>query len=332
MAARELDTNRLELARAIEDCHPPRVRSLLARGVIDLAEPLNGKTFLMMAIESGPPVMVQDLLDAGADPNQPNGYGVTPMHTCAKLGIPSNIPPLVMAGAELNPQDVSGDTPLHAATRCRRDACAKILLDLGADSGLTNDEGKTPDALCNEKQQELRQILRENQSPPLVDMKGEFTADDLLRRNGDDVCALDAGVTWMHAERVIAVLEAQGRGLTRDALLREGKQGKTYLQRAVENGAGYGVLEHLLDHGERLQPQDFIHDGQPTPLLESAIDRGMVDAFFSHRMWEGRSAEELTAAFRAMPPEGQGQVKNYFNLCTRLRKEQAVSQPEHRGR
>lgn len=106
MAARDLDENRQELARAIEDIDMKRVRELLDAGDIDLNAPLdgNGRTYLLMAAEYGSDEMLEMVLEAGANPDQPNNYGTTPMHLCAQMGISTKLRSLLEAGASLNPK------------------------------------------------------------------------------------------------------------------------------------------------------------------------------------------------------------------------------------
>lgn len=98
------------------------------------------------------------------------------------------------------------------------------------------------------------------------------------------------------------------------------------MQRALENGAGAAVIQHLQAHGEGLQPQDLVQDRKPTALLEAAIKHKAVGALFTEKAWEGQSAEEMSAVYRAMPEQGQQQVANYHSLRVQLNETAQVQQ------
>lgn len=327
MAARDLDENRQELARAIEDIDMDRVRELLDAGDVDLDAPLdgNGRTYLLMAAEYGSDEMLEMVLDAGANPNQPNHYGITPMHLCAQLGISTKLMLLLQAGASLNPQDKGGETPLHKAANCSRADYVSRLLDAGVDSTLQDVDGRTADALMDSAPSS-QQAIRDNQSPPLADTREAFTKEDLMTKNDAGLSALDAGATWRRAPVVLEALASEGTHFTRDEMLQAGKGGKTPMQRALENGAGAAVIQHLQAHGEGLQPQDLVQDRKPTALLEAAIKHKAVGALFTEKAWEGQSAEEMSAVYRAMPEQGQQQVANYHSLRVQLNETAQVQQ------
>lgn len=327
MGARELDTKRLDLARAIEDVDMPMVCDMLEAGGIDLNEEFDGKTFLMMAVEYGTDEMVKALLDAGANPSQGNFYKATPLHLSAQMGVSGKIRLLVKAGADVDAQDVSGETPLYKAARYKRSDDVKRLMDIGADSTLKDNEGRTAADALEDVHASLREAIRHNAVPPLCNPREALNADMLTRKDDNGLSALDAGATWIRAEEVLAQLEASNSHLTRDVLMQEGKGNKTPMQRAVENGAGKAVLQHLYAHGESLEPEDLVVERKPTPLLNAVINKGAVSALFAKQAWQGRSAEQMNTLYRAMPEKGKEQVKNYFSLHTELtREEQARSQ------
>lgn len=332
MAARELDEKRLELVRAIEDVDTARVQALLEAGGIDLAASLdgNGGTYLLKAAEHGSDQILRMVLDAGADPDQPNNYGTTPMHLCAQMGISTKLAHLLRAGANVNPQDKGGETPLHKAVQYKRADYVERLLKAGVDSTLEAVDGRTADALLDSASS-LQKVVRENQSPPWLNTRQPFTKQDVMAKNERQLCALDAGATWARVEVVLDTLAAEGTHFTREELLQEGKAGKSYLQRAIEAGAGREIISHLTEHGEPLQPVDLVRDGESTPLLRAAVTHKVVDALFSIRGWQGRSSQELMEVYRALSEAGQAQVPNCRSLFVQLSREEQ-SQQAGRGR
>jgi len=322
MGARELDTKRLDLARAIEDVDTPVVCEMLKEGGIDLNEECNGRTFLMMAVEYGTDEMVKALLDAGANPSQGNFYKATPLHLSAQMGVSNKIRLLVKAGADVNAQDVSGETPLYKATRYKRSDDVKRLMDIGADSELKDNEGRAPADALEDNHAQLRDALRANQVPPLCNPREGLDAEALLQKNDDGLNALDAGATWIRAEEVLTQLSLSDSHLGRDVLMQPGKENKTPMQRAVENGAGEAVLHHLYAHGETLELDDLVADRKPTALLNTIIEKKAVGALFEKQAWQGRPVEQMNALYRAMPEAGKEQVKNYFSLHTELTREE----------
>lgn len=320
------ETLQKELIRAIENQDDGRVETLLAQGGLDLDASIdgNGGTYLLKAVQDGTNEAVGLLLHAGACPNKADTYGASPMHSAARSGVSTKMEALLSAGADLNPQDVSGETPLFKAAIYKRDDYVKQLLDYGANSEALDGEGKTAADILPESATELRDRIRNNVSPPTCDMRGDLDKASLLARNDKNLCALDAGATWKRPQHMLGQLAAQGQHFTRDEMLTAGKDGKPYLQRAIENGAGRKILAHLNAHGEQLQPQDLLVDGAPSTLLNAAIKHHAVGALFSRDAWHGRSPDQMTAVYRAMPEEGQAQVKNYFSLRTQLNETQVL--------
>lgn len=81
--------------------------------------------------------MVQTLLERGADPSLANGDGSHPLHYCASLKRSRLLEVLLAAGAPVNRVEESSQrSALYVACDQGRLACAKLLLDHGANPNL----------------------------------------------------------------------------------------------------------------------------------------------------------------------------------------------------
>ena len=138
-------------------------------------QPVNGTSALLLAVENGHFELALELLKAGADPNDQRS-GFTPLHTVTWVRKPnrgddeSGQPPpegsgqvtslefvrrLAAQGADLNARlrkgsggrgqlSLNGATPFLMASKTADLALMKLLVELGADSRLTNTSGSTP--------------------------------------------------------------------------------------------------------------------------------------------------------------------------------------------
>src|SRR5450759_5044221 len=112
-------------------------------------------TPLTIAANWGHSESVKKFISLGADVNAKDNHGLTPLHLAAGEGYTSMCQVLCEAGANPNENQIdSGDTPLHCAVRGAREAdgndhqaCAKILLQHGADPSLKNNQGNSPEML-----------------------------------------------------------------------------------------------------------------------------------------------------------------------------------------
>lgn len=204
--------------------------------------PVSGTSALSIAIENGHYELALDLLDAGADPNDPRS-GFTPLHRMTWVRKPPKgedhgAPPpaelgridslifvreLVKRGADVNrrlthgrssPGQFSrkGATPFLLASANSDVALMRLLLELGADPAIGNDDQTTPLIVaCG------IHVGSDAANEVAGDESEVLEAARLILKLGADVNAVDAhGDTAMHAAalknlpKVVQFLADQG--------------------------------------------------------------------------------------------------------------------------
>ena len=126
---------------------------------------------LLSATQMNDAARVQALIDGGITVSFANSVGQTALHIAALWGNAEACKTLLANGAALNPQNtLSGATPLHMAAASSKDlsgrmACAKLIIDAGADLKIKDFEGLMPwqHADLSDGVFELVQLLR----PPM---------------------------------------------------------------------------------------------------------------------------------------------------------------------
>ena len=100
---------------------------------------------MLTAIATGDEKKVGDLAAQGADVNQPQGgNGMTPIMMASKYGYPRIIAILYTCGAHIDDQDDCQWTALMHAVNGQQPKSASTLIQLGADLGIFDENGKTP--------------------------------------------------------------------------------------------------------------------------------------------------------------------------------------------
>lgn len=245
----------------------------------------------------------------------PNERNETPLHYAAVLDLPDCSRALVVdCGAELDSTDMNGNTPAHRAVEKNNTAVLYELLLLGTDIGAQNRDGLDVTAFAQEgKHTEALGVLEHFAALPEVDV----TQSDLL-------AALDAGngllnpKFWQQAEQAIATLEEQDTPLSLEALNARDAMGQTPLQFAYRCGKLDVVLEHIGKQGH-VRPQDLRSaEGKPTAFCELLVENGKVGGLFREEQWKSADVASLRDAYAALPPEGRKQVRNYYQLQSRV--------------
>ncbi len=104
---------------------------------------------LMLACIYGQEEIAKLLMHRGASIDELTDNGKSLLHLAAEFS-PSLIVDLFSYGLSLNTQDMHGNTALHQAVLSNMLEAVQILLDLGADTGVLNRQGKTAIALAAE--------------------------------------------------------------------------------------------------------------------------------------------------------------------------------------
>ena len=121
---------------------------LQARADVNAMDEGGSTTLHFAALDSPHPEVITVLLAAGADVNARNRRGATPLHGAARLNHnPAVVAELARAGADLDARDGAGNTPLHASRLFGHPPVIHLLLELGADPTLVNDEGQVADPM-----------------------------------------------------------------------------------------------------------------------------------------------------------------------------------------
>ncbi|CUS23354.1 LAQU0S09e02872g1_1 [Lachancea quebecensis] len=142
---------------------------------------------IWIAASDGRAELVEKFLSEGftAESKDPNGY--TPIHAAASYGHINLLRKLCSSpySGSVNVRDNDGDTPLH---HCEDANTARVILEeLGGDAKLTNNEGKTALAVCEEDGefteliQYLRGVVGQQEEPLGIDSEQLAQFKDNLR-------------------------------------------------------------------------------------------------------------------------------------------------------
>lgn len=135
----------------------PRYRPILSRPSAELiellishgedihAEDTSGSSLIHRAAQGPYPEVLKKLLDLGADVNHRNPSGATPLHFVAASGDKGQCTlMLINAGAEVDCPDNNKYTALHWAASRGCYLTAAVLLAMGADFTVLDNEGRSP--------------------------------------------------------------------------------------------------------------------------------------------------------------------------------------------
>ncbi|KAH7724028.1 Ankyrin repeat domain-containing protein 7 [Aphelenchoides avenae] len=147
---------------------------LEARAEIDTQDD-QGKTPLILAIESVLEDIACLLLDRGADPNVPDSRYWTPLHHSVKM-LSSRLVEKLLANG-------TGRTPLFLAANNGSDSATRMLLHLHADSTLADVDDKTPLRAAHEKGfDSVVKVFEEHKATKTNATSGLLTPPVKLRR------------------------------------------------------------------------------------------------------------------------------------------------------
>jgi len=154
----QLGSARILLEHGADPCgNDPRYRPILSRPSAELiellvshgedihAEDFSGLSLIHRAAQGPYPGVLKKLLDLGADVNHRNPWGATPLHFVAASEDKGQCTlMLINAGAEVGFPDNNKYTALHWAASSGRYLTAAVLLAMGADFTVLDNEGRSP--------------------------------------------------------------------------------------------------------------------------------------------------------------------------------------------
>ncbi|KAG0640138.1 ankyrin repeat-containing domain protein [Tuber brumale] len=124
---------------------PELVELLVSHGEDIHAEDVSGLSLIHRAAQGPYPGILKKLLDLGADVNRRNPGGATPLHFVAASEDKGQCTlMLINAGAEVDCPDNSKYTALHWAARSGCYLTTAVLLAMGADFTVLDNEGRSP--------------------------------------------------------------------------------------------------------------------------------------------------------------------------------------------
>lgn len=174
-----------------------------------------------------------------------------------------------------------------------------------------------------------REFLRTWQQVPGLQQMMPLTLDGLSRRSEDrfKIAPLDNPKFWQKFEEAAQSLAAQGTPITKQLLLQTNRDGDPYLLNAARCGEIGQVVDVLNRQGETIGKEELLdRDGQPTALLQAIIGTRQAHRLFTPENWVGQSTTPIQTVYRALPPEAQHSVQNYYGLLHTITRQQRASE------
>ena len=143
IAAQEKGISRADIFAAIQRNDIVLINSLISSGInLDLTDP-HGNTTVMAALLAGWPRLANTLLEHTNHPVQINALGFRPMHVATIRGYQEVVSALLDAGVDIDQTDVRGITSLMLAAENKQTDMLGLLLDRGANYGITDRKKQT---------------------------------------------------------------------------------------------------------------------------------------------------------------------------------------------
>jgi len=143
IAAQDQGISRADIFAAIQRNDVVMINSLINNGTnLDLTDPLGNST-VMAALLAGWPRLANTLLEHTNHPAQINALGFRPMHVATIRGYEAVVSTLLVEGVDIDQTDVRGSTSLMLAAENKETDMLGLLLDSGANYGITNRKKQT---------------------------------------------------------------------------------------------------------------------------------------------------------------------------------------------
>jgi ankyrin repeat protein len=143
IAAQDQGISRADIFAAIQRNDVVLINSLINNGInLDLTDP-RGNSTVMAALLAGWPQLANTLIDHTNHPAQINVLGFRPMHVATIHGYEAVVNALLVEGVDIDQTDVRGSTALMLAAKNKKTDMLRLLLDRGANYGITNRKKRT---------------------------------------------------------------------------------------------------------------------------------------------------------------------------------------------
>lgn len=137
--------------------------------------------------------------------------------------------------------------------------------------------------------------------PPLPPANANFS-EALFKPNASGYAPLDNPKNWKDWDVVMKGLVASQTRPTKDFLQKTTPHGVTFLQSAAGMVSSEQVTSYLLKHGGKLGSHELLDaENKPSALFRAFINRGDVGGIFAQDNWMGKSQNELTSVYSAVP-------------------------------
>lgn len=249
-------------------------------------------------------------------------FDETALFPAVRLNQPNLVYALLARHANLMALNHIGNTLLHEASSVGLPDMMALLLDAGIELKKPNNFGDTPRVYATAREEhrgDLLDVLNRYRDLPARESWEDVGKKELFSPTKSGYCLLDNPATWHQWPQVLSALEVRGEEIAIEDLLQPNKDGKTYLQRAVECLSFAAVHEGLLKQGYAIEIQHIMPDGkQLSPWAEKLWQTHQIAQLFDEKQWRGKRASEVQAVFRAVPKEQRNQITHYHGLLAKI--------------
>ena len=121
--------------------------------------------------------------------------------------------------------------------------------------------------------------------PKLEDYPHPIHKAQLFEPNAQGDCLLDSPFFWKQFPKVLEALAENNESLSLDELRQTSRDGRPWLQRAIECNQISPLLLHLNEQGEGLQVAELLDaEGKPSEALQKILDKQQINRIFTAEM------------------------------------------------
>lgn len=281
-----------------------------------------------------------DMLDKGANPNAISVQEQVPVLFLAQArkysGERSEMLELLLnRGADPQARDNQGNTLMHLGAMVGADGAVVQMLEAGVDPKTTNHAGHTPlESIRDRSTHQAAGRLEYALHLPRVELDENLTHQALFAPDRFENSPMDNCLSWKQFDAIVAQLEQNGEPpITKADLLQHDKTGTPYLARAIACYESDAVLGYLAKRGEAVTAEELAAPQEGVNhVTETLVRREKLRPFFTPDHWQGRSKQEMVAAYRNLSESAREHLGNFHQLVTQKTLQDAAQQPQRAGR